>query len=390
MNHSEILPAGHEPGRPGFKERPSSWRARSASRQLLWGKLEENLTLLEIAARGASGTHDPDRTGCIIKQCRQKLAKARSCIEQRRVRPFLFWELIHEADELLLLVLPKDMLPARAVEVQAQFDKKIKDEALRKHWLGTEREQGPLLKTVQRLTRQHPPEESLLPQDRSILQGALHVVNQQVNKGFWQLSMNVAVQVWSGLLLVVLFLLALFSALRSPLPSPLAWLQSLVEPSGVDRDPVISLVLLGAGGAIVSNMLSKESFVLSIGATNRYLVYYVLIKPILGGFAALVVYLLERSALLFEVVIRPRPPPYSMPPEGAPTSSEAVFQIVVDSDFKRLFILAVLAVATGFSAEKWLGGTMDKVLGRIFNRSEKNVSQTSSGASEAEKKDSAQ
>jgi hypothetical protein len=352
---------------------PERQRSSSAS-QVLRAKLERDEFLLEIARKRDELTAEEH---LIIKLCQQQLDKARECITRMRRQPFLFWELVHQVDEMLLLVLPRDLLLTEMLEIQERFERKVKDPFLRQFWLGTKDIPGLLREAVERISGSPPwrrDEASLswpeaarchLYEDRRVLQAALRILNKQVDSGFWQLSKDVSIQVVSGLLLLGLFAL------------------TLLFPSGRDfflrgeaeRLPLLFLILLGAGGAILSNMLTKGSFIVSIGATSRYFVYYVLVKPIVGAFAALFFYLLERSTLLFAVVRR------------TAESSTSVFQIVVDSVTAEAFVLAVLAVAAGFSAERLLGATIDKVLCRIFKQSEKEASTVSEATPKEEERE---
>lgn len=380
------LSSMHPP--PVQEERPSPWTRSwcplrySSVAQLLWDKLEEKRSLVGLI-RQRAGLRDDEVF--IVKQCEEKLEKARQCLTRWPRRSFLFWGLIHDFDEMMLLVMPEEMLSARALDIQGEFEKNIpKDDILYKIWMGIE-VRGPLATTVHRLSGRERKEgeswarwpESQLREDRNILQGALHTINQQVDKWFWHLSMNVFIQVFSGLLLVLLFVLALLFDPYSPIGSMFHWnerLGGMRFALAVGDSYIISLILLGAGGAIVANMLRKESFVLSTGASSRYVIYYVLFKPVIGAFAGLFLFLLERSQLLFEVSVRPPGASTQIPPTG-----NSIIQIVVGSQSAELFVLAVLAVAFGFSAEKWLASTMDEVLGRILNKSDK-MQSTRSGS----------
>jgi hypothetical protein len=337
------------------------WKSRMSATQVLWGKLEGD------AAQVAMSAHRPGLTEqerFILDQCCQKLTLAKECIDRTFKRPFSFWELVHEVDALLLLVLPVEMLATQSLAVQQRFEQKVTNPVLRELWLGTEQAPGPLREAVQLLRSQLKPTEDpgspqgltgeRLARCRYILHGALSVMDAQRDKRFWQLSLNVSIQILSAILLLVLFGLAL-----------LAFDQTLLSDNLTKHQPdaLVLFALCGMGGAVLSNMLSKERFVVSTGATVRYFFYYLFVKPLIGGFAALFLILLEQSGLLLSVVVTHG--------TTAPNPSQALVQIVVSSEAAAFFARAVLSVAVGFSADRMLSSMMDSVLGRLFRESER-------------------
>ncbi|RKG73718.1 hypothetical protein D7W79_24825, partial [Corallococcus exercitus] len=119
----------------------------------------------------------------------------------------------------------------------------------------------------------------------------------------------------------------------------------------------------GASGAIVSNMLSKERFVVATGATSRFFAYHLLVKPVLGAFAALMLLFLEQSRMLLSVDTQAG--------NMSGDTSSAILHIVVSDNQAVFFTLMALAVVAGWSADKLLSSIMDKVLGRLLGQSEK-------------------
>ncbi len=342
------------------------WKSRMSATQLLWGKLEGDAAQIAMSANRPDLT-EQDRF--ILDQCCQKLKLARDCIDRTVKRPFSFWEFIHDVDALLLLVLPVPLLATRSLEVQQRFEQKVTNPVLRELWLGTEQTPGPLREAVQLLQLQlKPTEDPGDPQEltserlsrcRYVLQSALSLVDEQLDKSFWQLSLNVSIQVLSAVLLLALFCLTL-----------LAFDHTLISDNLKKKQPdaLVFFALCGMGGAVLSNMLSKERFVVATGATLRYYVYYLFVKPLIGGFAALFLILLEQSGLLLAVVVS----------QGttAPNPSQSLVQIVVSSESAAFFARAVLSVAVGFSADRMLSSMMDSVLGRLLRESEKGTPST--------------
>jgi hypothetical protein len=373
--------------------------------QLLWNKLESDASLFKLCQARADLTNE-DRT--TLEQCRQKLEVARRCIDKAWWRwSFSFWEVIHEVDGLLLLVMPPAMLLPQALDIQHQFERRMTDSVIRTLWLGADGKGGPLPQSTRLLSRLgRPPGEAVasptpskeqLARCRHVLRGALGVINGQGDKTFWQLSINVAIQVLSTVLLLAMFVLA-FQGFRSEVVE--TW-PAQVIPTGM-----LLLSLAGAAGAVLSNMLSRERFVVATGATSRYFAYHLLVKPVIGGFAALMVLFLEQSNLLLAVIPRDASVPASVSapaaqpdeartpaPSGAPapakakssasnaapadaespadTTNPAILHLVVSTRKAAFFTMVALAIAAGFSADRLLSSVMDNVLGRLLRQSEK-------------------
>lgn len=374
--------------RVGFRRRRGGY---GSATQLLWNKLESDASLHALCQAREDLT-DEDRV--LLKQCEDKLEVARRCLDKPTRRwSFSFWQVIHEVDGLLLLVLPRHMLLPTALDIQQQFERRVTDATQSRLWLGANRIEGPLPQCVLMLSMDRPVGASaalppLFPGQlaycRHVLRGALGVINEQVDKTFWQLSINVSIQIFSTTLLLALF----FIAFQGFSPSLVhEWPMSVV-PMGM-----LVLSLAGAAGAVLSNMLSKQRFVVATGATSRYFAYHLLVKPVIGGFAALMLLFLEQSQLLLSVVIRPEaetsaqaqapaadtgpagaaePDSDSRPPE--PTGDDnnpAVLHIHVSSRQAAFFTMAALAVVAGYSADRLLSSVMDSVLGRLLRQSEK-------------------
>ncbi|NPD22720.1 MULTISPECIES: hypothetical protein [Corallococcus] len=351
--------------RVGFRRR--RWGFGSAT-QLLWNRVESNASLLELCRIRQDLTAEET---AILRQCQEKLEAARWCLDKPTGRwSFSFWELIHEVDGLLLLVMPASMLVPRALEIQQQFERRVTDS--RAHlWLGADRASGPLPRSVRQLTRVDesggvapPPldaEESRYC--RSVLRGALDTVNQQVDKTFWQLSINVTLQVFSTLLLLAVFVISFVLLTRELIQT---WPGELI-PRGL-----LLVGFAGASGAIISNMLSKERFVVATGATGRFFAYHLMVKPVIGAFAALMLLFLEQSRMLLSVDTRTG--------STGVDPSPALFHIVVSDNQAVFFTLMALAVVAGWSADKLLSSIMDKVLGRLLGQSEKVLPPSSSAS----------
>ncbi|MCY1036670.1 hypothetical protein OV207_34860 [Corallococcus sp. BB11-1] len=371
MAASDTLPSDAPPailGLVGFRRRRGRY---GSATQLLWNRLENDASLYELCQVRDDLT---DEEQVILEQCGQRLEVARRCLDRPLWRwSFSFWQVIHEVDGLLLLVMPRHMLLPHALEVQQQFERRVTDSAQKALWLGAERTQGPLPRSI-RILRGEPlaasdPEAALSEQERltrcrHVLRGALGVVNDRVDKSFWQLSINVSIQILSTLLLLTLSLIAMLGFHHSLVTT---WPQALI-PQGL-----LLLSLMGAAGAVVSNMLSKERFIVATGATSRFFAYHLLVKPVVGAFAALTLLFIEQSNLLLSVVPRA--------PANAASYNPALLNIVVRDWRAVFFTLAALSVVAGYSADRFLSSIMNNVLRRLLGQSEKLL--PPSGAPEA-------
>src|SRR5690349_23047535 len=134
--------------RVGFRRRR---RGFGSATQLLWNRVESNASLLELCRIRTDLTAEDQ---VILKQCQEKLEAARWCLDKPAGRwSFSYWELIHEVDGLLLLVMPPHMLVPRALEIEQQFGRRVTDTARALLWLGADKASGPLPRCVHRLTQ---------------------------------------------------------------------------------------------------------------------------------------------------------------------------------------------------------------------------------------------
>lgn len=325
--------------------------------QLLVDKLESDASLFLVSA------HREDLTPAdrfILEQCRERLESARASLDRWVKRSFTFWDTIHEVDGLLLLVMPEEMLLARGLEILQRFQRKIGDPEQREQWLGA-KAPGPLPEAVQLLVASAlplapgasrlEPDPARLRMCRHILRGALGVLNEHVDLGFWQLSTNVALQLLSGLLIIGLMTASFVIFASDAMTLALSWQTAII------------FSLFGMIGATLSNMLSRQRFVVATGATSRFFGYYLFIKPLIGGFAALLVFLVEQTRMLLQVVVR----------GSAGTVTSTAVQFNVDNNAQAFLVRAMLGLVAGYFADRVVSSVMDVVLSRMFKASEKTV-----------------
>lgn len=165
------------------------------------------------------------------------------------------------------------------------------------------------------------------------------------------------------------------------------------------------LVLLGAMGALTSNMLTRSLLLATTGPTRRYILYNVFMRPVLGAVAAYVFVILALSGLLFQIepdIAESTPPARSAPAvyyvrvanppadnaqqdgkvpgegttepvHGSTEAQKALVTITLSSQRQTLFAYFVFAFVCGFSADRILAKTLDQALQRLFTTAEKTL-----------------
>jgi hypothetical protein len=311
------------------------------SRETLWAKiagLEQSLRMLREVS--------PE----LLEQCWANLEAAKACIDHGWGHSHLAWRFLHRVDEDLLLAFPDVQLYARALDVRVTFELNVTEPTTRGEWLGTAKEKGRLSEVIERVSAAQGEGISHLA-ERHLLREALRTVNDRVDRGFWVLSMNVLTTVWSGVLLGVL-MVGLAGLWRWTSVSDIASLGSVPA-----RDLALVLVF-GAMGAYVGNLLTRRDFLFVQGGPFiRYLLHPLLTKPILGAFAACVVYVVARSGIVFGI-------------GKQAAGGEQGFALSVPAGALG-YVHAVLALASGFAADKVLGDMIGSVLRRLEQKAEK-------------------
>ncbi|NOJ93800.1 hypothetical protein HMI51_12785 [Corallococcus coralloides] len=338
------------------------------SRGELWSKLQGIEATLRILR--AQDSPEGER---LLEQLLYRLTLAKSCIEGQDSRQRIrrndpqFWGLVHGIEADMLLLMPPAMLATQALEVEEQFRRNVEESISRQTWLGLDGNSGPLPKAVKTVldgansSGNQGSEDGGLTYARNVLRGAIQLVNKQSDRRFRQLAFALLVRSLSGVLLVLLFVAAFFFNMKAWLPEsastfPLTtWHVPL---------PMLSLLLLGAAGAILANMTSEPPVLAARGPRWRQFVYYLFVRPAIGAFAAFLFYLLARSQLLFSIEQAFGQESTTQPP---------AIRIVLSGPVAVDYAFAIISIAVGFSADRVLSSTMDKVLSRLFHMADKNV-----------------
>ncbi len=292
----------------------------------------------------------------IIDICNTYLEKARDYTDRPllgakfpffiRRHPHLVWELLHRVDEYFILLVKEDELYSRAIDVKTSFDLNIKEEKIRNEWIG---ERGKFAGVLEQIKNK---DKDAMLGNRFIVRDILKLVNEQMDRTFWQLSMNTSTSVWSSVILGTLMLLAwLFY--------PAGTLQSLG--AGGFKNTFVTLIALGLMGAYLSNLMTKENFLYVRGGPFWiYFLHNILSKPLMSAFAAVFIYGLEKSKLIFSI-------------NPLIDTSKAALPIITLNVVKGCegYVYAVLAIVSGFAADKILRSTIDSVLKRLEQQAEK-------------------
>lgn len=290
----------------------------------------------------------------------------------RSIRPWpfcenntLYRELVHQVDEELLMILPLPILLSWAREVELAVDLNVKPPAERERWLGKLHHPGLVPKAIQALEAMPQEARGIRSEEeqkhRAALRSALQWVNTRSDRAFREVAVSALMRTWSGaLLLSLLAALFVFLPLTAAIPH---------ETPDLAAPGALAIVLLGALGAVVANLLSKKPFEVSLGPTRRYFLLYLVFRPLLAGFAGVFSYFLLRSQLLFDIVVTK--PEGTQAAAGLDGLTSSLLVIPVATAQAWTYAVAVMVVCIGYGTEHFLGPTMDRVLCRLLRAADK-------------------
>jgi hypothetical protein len=352
---------------------------------MLWAKLQSLESTLRFLKEQQQACPKDIRQ---LEHLLCRLTEAGKCIQKlalkKRPRFLLgnhqFWGLVHGVSADLLLLMPLDMLASEALVVESHFRRNIREPIARATWLGQDGESGPLCQAIQLVRQLAEKPTKDLPLDheprlrhaRQVLRRALEVVNKSSDRYHRQLTHTLLVRTLSGSLLVGLFLVALGFQLPEQFTT-LILAKSQGNTQALSPLSTLAFILLGAGGAVAANMLSERPILTTKGPDWGRFVYHLFIKPSIGAVAAFIFYLLAISQLLFSIEGPRRDQAFT---DGAPRVQPQVQQtppvrIALGTETALVCTYALLFIAVGFSAERRLGPTMDKVLNGLAVTPEK-------------------
>jgi hypothetical protein len=301
-------------------------------------------TGLEQQVAGLEASSATAKQQGVLQRCRQNLEEVVKLDEPwRPSHPHLAWRLLHRVDHDLLLLLPGPEVLASAQGLLATFDMNVTEPKVRASWLGQDGKAGLLAQAIERL-RTYPDDEA----PRHLLRQALSLVNDQVDRDFWVLSINTLTSVASGIALGVAML-------------AFGWLDhasglAALGTGKMDGCQVGRLALLGLMGGYLSNVLTKEGFLyLRGGPFWRYVLLHLVSRPILSAFGAVMVTVLVRAELVLAI--------------NPPADRTGLLALQVGQEVG--FAYAVLALVAGFAADKVLRDMIGRVLKQLEQKAEK-------------------
>jgi hypothetical protein len=295
------------------------------------------------------GSHENQKL--ILLSCKNYIKSAKECMKGFPSHPHLIWNLLHRVDEHLILLMPKDELYSKALDVKTSFDLTITEKKVREDVLG---DKGKLPSAIRDIEK-----GDNLERSRFLVKDALQYLNKNVDTSYWILSMNILMSVCSAALLGVFLLIFIF-VYQPCLNALLAKSPSIP----VEKTTLITFAILGLMGGYLSNLLTKEDFLFVRGGPFwRYLLHNLMSRPVLGAFSAVFIFLVEKSKLVF-----------SINPTNADGKASAVQSAIININVKEdvvIFAYFVMAIAAGFAGEKLLRNMIDRVLKRMEEKAEK-------------------
>jgi hypothetical protein len=330
--------------------KPSSFRGRlnPATEKLL-----SKITNLEENMEGVKAQDLTPEQQQLVKICETYLERARSYLDRpwwalRSRHPHMIWEMLHRVDECYILLMKNAEFYSKASYIKNVFDLNINEDKVRQEWIGAN---GKLTKALADINAGTYKEEY-----RYVVKDALNLVNEQMDRTFWQLSMNTLTSVCSGVLLGLLMLLVWICHYKGYTKADLYSLNL-----GSLSDHYGALIVLGIMGAYLSNLMTTENFLYIQGAPYwRYFLHNVLSKPLMSGFAAVFIYILARSKIIFSITT----------PGQTQTTVSQIINLNVSPDGVG-YTYAMLAIVSGFAADKVLRNMIDKVLKKMEQKAEK-------------------
>jgi hypothetical protein len=254
--------------------------------------------------------------------------------------PHLIWNLLHRADEHIILLMPPDELYARALDVKTDFDVTITEEKVRGDVLG---DKGKLTEAIDDIKKHG----QNIERSTYILKDTLQYLNEKVDTGYWILSMNILMSVCSAIMLGILMVIYFIFYYQQQ----------------VAGDNLMRFAILGLMGAYTSNLITSEDFLFVRGGPFwRFFLQNLMVRPVIGAFSATFIFLVEKSKLVFSIN------PLKVGP--APPVQPTIININVNENVIE-YVYIVLAIAAGFAGAKILRTMIDSVLKRLEEKAEK-------------------
>jgi hypothetical protein len=326
----------------------------------------------------------------IIELCNGKIAQIRQAIQPdkrcTRKRIFIAWELLHRVGEEMVTLMDTDTLSAEIGKLITDIKISSLPDAVRNDLLlQLDRERNKLDGDAKNAARA-----------AAVLKAALNVLNSVTDDRFWD--------IWSkklGALIYTLMIPIFGIPLIYQLCCPKNWCRSMFAPLTIS-----TILLLGAVGGLTSGIVTGERESLPKGHFWVSIIYYALVRPIIGAVAAVLMFWMIQNHFLVSIdiyepsvaataparleqanTLQPAPVPDVKSAKSAVSTTKKEDtdkkEVKTDTDFvgtlikvkaekgKENYMYAFFIFLAGFLGDKLLKSVADKVSSKLFAEAEK-------------------
>lgn len=373
---------------PAKQSRFSQWTNSSIQNlQAEYIDCREQLSLLEKSVPA-----DDFAKRQIIDLCKTKSDEIENAINPKSLffgikilRITLAWKLLHRLQEEMLLLIPKEQLRSEGLKLISVYTLSSLTDDIKKEWKA-KIEESP-----------KEPEADT----RYLLKMAANIINDHVDDHFWDIfTKNWMSFIYAGLLTAVFIYFVATT--------------NIIHPSVLN---LTIIICLGAMGGWLSGIMSGEREFFVKGTFWIPTFYYALVRPMMGIFAAIIMFFLLQSQYLIgiepplgpdriaktnwatmtttsqpviigtssilvitgtlsqAVSIETQSTPDSTKASTASSTNAAIITFKVPEDMTIYFYMLLLLLA-GFAGDRLLKSVSDKVMSKLFLDAEKTKNAT--------------
>lgn len=323
----------------------------------------------------------------IIELCERKMAQARQAIQPahwyKQKRIFVAWELLHRIGEEMVPLMAPETLIAEIEKLITDIKISSLPDVVRNDMLlQLDRERNKLDGDAKNAARA-----------AAALKAALNVLNGFTDDRFWD--------IWSkklGALIYTLMIPIFGIPLIYQLCRGANWCGAMFTPLSI-----ATILLLGAVGGLTSGIITGERESLPKGHFWVSIIYYALVRPLIGAVAAVFMFWMIQNHFLVSIEIVPRvaaaqaqpaqtsiqqPPPQDVKDNQSTASTTKKEntdkkEVKTDTDFvgalikvkaeegKEHYMYALFIFMAGFFGDKLLKSVADRVSSKLFAEAEK-------------------
>ena len=255
----------------------------------LVSKYLEYTNCIELLSQKQDQVPDPDEdTGepgrLALRYCQDKLREVRSLLFPSTgmgARVIAAWQLLHRISEEMILLMTREELLGFGVRLKRQIATTAIQELVAKEW------KDMVKSHLAKIAKEHAPPEDIR-ETRQIFKNIYRSVNEVVDNRFWDLWAKKFLAFGYTIALTLLTIIFLFGEL-----------------SGGPCLTLGKILLLGAMGGLMSGVFTSAGESLPKGHFWIPTLYYLLVRPLMGLLAALVIFWSVESQFLVAIE-----PPY--------------------------------------------------------------------------------